>query len=116
MNADTHIPLKPFWTPLVIRIATAGDQASLRGLAELDSVEPLTGAALIAEVGERLVAAISLDTRREIADPFVPTSDVLELLRIRARQLTPRLAPRDAFATRRSTRTPLVRSLRLLLR
>jgi len=34
----------------------------------------------MAEQGDRVVAAISLDERRAIADPFEPTQDVLELL------------------------------------
>lgn len=102
--------------PLIIRLATVTDHAALERLAELDSTEPLIGAALIAELGERLVAARSLTTDREIADPFLPTSEIVELLRIRARQLKPRLAPRVHFATLRPTRIPRARSLRLLSR
>jgi hypothetical protein len=36
---------------------------------------------LIAELDARPVAAISLDGRREIADPFLPTRELVELLR-----------------------------------
>ena len=36
---------------------------------------------LIAEQDERPVAAISLDGRREIADPFVRTRELVALLR-----------------------------------
>jgi hypothetical protein len=100
---------------LVIRIAEPSDRPALQSLAELDSVLPFTGAALIAELDEQVVAAISLANGREVADPFVPTKEILELLRIRAKQLKPRLAPRDRFATLRSMRIRRARSLRSLL-
>lgn len=92
------------------------DRTELTRLAELDSALPLTGTALIAQLDEQLVAAVSLANGREVANPFVPTSEILELLRVRARQLKPRLAPRARFARLRSTRVPQARSLRLLLR
>jgi hypothetical protein len=68
-------------SPITIRKSSDADQRQLRELAELDSAAPIAGPVLIAEVGERPVAAISLDGRREIADPFVPTREVVELLR-----------------------------------
>ena len=52
----------------------------LHRLAELDSARPIDGPVLMAELGDRVVAAISLDERRAIADPFERTQDVLELL------------------------------------
>jgi hypothetical protein len=100
----------------VIRIATAGDRLSLQRLAELDSATPPTGATLIAELRGSAVAALSLNDGSTIADPFVPTSELVELLRVRAKQLRPRLAPRASFVMPRLTRTPPMRSLRLLLR
>lgn len=101
---------------VVIRMADEGDAAAIQRIAELDSTTPFTGAALIAELDDELVAAVSLATWREIADPFVPTKEILDLLRIRARQLKPRLAPRVPFATLRSMRIPRARSPRLILR
>jgi hypothetical protein len=101
--------------PLVIRIAEPSDGPALQFLAELDSVLPFTGAALIAELDGQMVAGISLANGREVADPFVPTTEILELLRIRAKQLKPRLAPRAPFAKLRLMRIPRARSLRLLL-
>jgi hypothetical protein len=80
-------PLEALWSPVVIRIATAGDRASLERLAELDSSAAPTGEMLIGELGKRAVAALSLSDGDVIADPFVPTSDVLALLRLRAAQL-----------------------------
>ena len=67
--------------PITIRRSTASDAPVLRLLAELDSAPPIDGPALIAESGDRPVAAISLDGRREIADPFVRTREVVALLR-----------------------------------
>jgi hypothetical protein len=68
-------------SPITIRPSNHADEHQLRELAELDSAPPIRGPVLIAEVGERPVAAISLDGRREIADPFVPTRELVELLR-----------------------------------
>lgn len=80
-------PLEPLWSPLVIRLATARDQPALERLAELDSRPTSAGTTLIAELRGSAVAAVSLGDGEQIADPFVPTSDITELLRLRARQL-----------------------------
>jgi hypothetical protein len=66
--------------PITIRQSTDSDVVQLRRLADLDSARPLPGPALIAEHGGHAVAAVSLDGRRSIADPFLPTADVVELL------------------------------------
>jgi hypothetical protein len=66
--------------PITIRQSTDSDARELRRLAELDSARPLSGSALIAEHGGHAVAAVSLDDRRSIADPFLPTADVVEML------------------------------------
>ena len=42
---------------------------------------------LLGELMQRPVAALSLRDGRVIADPFTPTADVVELMRMRARQL-----------------------------
>jgi hypothetical protein len=68
-------------TPLTIRRSTESDARVLRLLAELDSAPPIAGPVLMAEQNDRPVAAISLDGRREIADPFVRTREVVALLR-----------------------------------
>jgi hypothetical protein len=67
--------------PITIRQSTDADERQLRLLAELDSAPPIDGPVLVAEQGERAVAAISLDGLREIADPFVRTREVVALLR-----------------------------------
>ena len=80
-------------TPVIaIRRAGADESHELKRLAEMDSKRPLRGDALVAVVDGRLLAAISLDDRRVIADPMVPTEHALALLRTRADQL--QAAPR----------------------
>ncbi len=93
---------QPFWGPIIVRIATAGDRSSLDRLAELDSTERPTGATLIGELQERPVAALSLSDGTVIADPFVATGDVVALLRLRARQLN--TTPRAPFLQRLARR------------
>lgn len=97
MNILTHVPSRPHrasraprepvWGAVVIRLATAGDRPALVRLAELDSQQPPSGPALIGEVAGRAVAAVSLADGRVIADPFVLTGNVVDLLRMRAAQL-----------------------------
>jgi hypothetical protein len=68
-------------TPITIRPSTDADGRALRELAALDSAPPIEGPVLVAELDDRPVAAISLDGRREIADPFVRTRELVALLR-----------------------------------
>ena len=86
--SDLGADAPPFWGSVAIRMATAGDRSSLERLAELDSTDTPTGETLIAELRERAVAALSLDDGTAIADPFVPTGDIVALLRLRAAQLS----------------------------
>jgi hypothetical protein len=65
----------------------ASDQSALVRLAERDSAEVPQGEILGAELDGSLVAAISLATRRVIADPFTRTDQVRSLLELRAGQL-----------------------------
>ncbi len=92
---------EPFWAPIVVRIATAGDRASLERLAALDSAERPAGPTLIGTLMQQPVAALSLSDGTVIADPFVDTRDIVELLRLRARQLG---APARGRSLRRLTR------------
>jgi hypothetical protein len=68
-------------SPITIRPSSDADHRALRELAELDSAPPIAGPVLMAVRDNRPVAAISLDGRREIADPFVRTSELIDLLR-----------------------------------
>jgi hypothetical protein len=72
---------------LTLRICGEADQPALQALAERDSSVVPAGRLLAAEAGGRLLAAISLDTRAVIADPFLRTGDAVDLLRRRAMQL-----------------------------
>ena len=68
-------------SPITFRRSSDADADGLRELAELDSARPMEGPVLLAELNSRPVAAISLDGRRAIADPFVRTRELIDLLR-----------------------------------
>jgi len=74
-------------TRVTLRRAVIGDRERLRALAELDSTEAPTGGVLVAEVDGRLRAALPLDGGRPLADPFHRGAELVDLLRLRARQL-----------------------------
>jgi hypothetical protein len=79
MTADT----------ITIRSAAAADRPVLARLALLDGSRPVPGGTiLVAETGGALHAAWSVEERRPIADPFVPTAQEVALLRARAEQLS----------------------------
>jgi hypothetical protein len=69
---------------LTIRHADASDMGALFRLAALDSAAPLTGDALVAEVGGELWAAVELETGSAIADPFRQSGELVDLLRLQA--------------------------------
>jgi hypothetical protein len=80
---------------LTIRPADLADLAGLDRLAALDSASPPTGHVLVAEVGGELWAAVDVDSGAAIADPFRPSGDLVELLRLHARG--ERRSPRRTF-------------------
>jgi hypothetical protein len=67
---------------LTIRRADSSDTGALVRLAALDSASPPTGEALLAEVGGELWAAVELDSGTAIADPFRPSGEIVDLLRL----------------------------------
>ena len=69
---------------VLIRAARGSDGAELERLAQLDSAELPAGSLLVAEADGRIVAAIASSTGEAIADPFLPTADVVALLELRA--------------------------------
>jgi hypothetical protein len=93
-------------TTLTIRHANVADASDLAQLAAVDSAAPLTGDALVAFVDGEPWAAIELGSGAVVADPFRPSGELVELLRLRAGALTgerprlrrrlPRLLPRAA--------------------
>jgi hypothetical protein len=79
--AHNHTPT------VVIRAARGSDGPALRRLAELDSRPLPGGELLVAETGDEVVAALSVETGARVADPFRRTADVVDLLAYRARRL-----------------------------
>lgn len=72
-------------TAMTIRRADLADLAALDRLAALDSASAPTGEVLVGEVGGELWAALEIDSGRVIADPFRPSGELVELLRVHAR-------------------------------
>jgi len=72
---------------LLIRPASANDEPAIARLSALDERELPAGERLIGEIGGRIVAALEVCSGRAIADPFVATAGVVELLDLRAAQV-----------------------------
>ena len=72
---------------LRIRQARSTDAAALERLAQLDSSHAPAGDVLLAEVGDELWAAFSIDDGHAVADPLRPSADAVLMLGQRARQL-----------------------------
>ena len=70
---------------LTMRRATPEDAQALHALAIIDSSLPLSGDILVAQLDGAVVAAVSVTDDRAIADPFRPSADTVEILRLRAR-------------------------------
>lgn len=70
-----------------IRLAGADEAAALERLAQLAERPVPTGRTLVAEVDGELWAALSLATRSPLVDPFRPSSEIQQLLTLRATQL-----------------------------
>ena len=72
--------------PFLIRESRAGDEAALERLAQLDSRKLPEGSFLLAEIHGEVVAAAPLDVDEEpLGDPFKPTANLRQLLRLQAR-------------------------------
>lgn len=72
---------------VTVRRGRASDAQRLEVLAALDSAPKLQGDVILAEIGDRIVAAMALDGGRAIADPFVRAAAFVQLLEFRAQQL-----------------------------
>ena len=86
---------------IMIRASEAADAGELHRLAALDSVRPIGGPALVAEVDGSILAALPLDGGRAIGDPFSETAHLVELLESHASALNgaaPRPETRGAGA------------------
>src|SRR5215204_3030149 len=90
----------------VIRLAGDADEPALERLAQLDSARPLEHPVLVAEIRGEVAAAIDLDERRTIANPFLHTARLRGQLHARAaafdaRAHTPDVADRIRAALTR---------------
>jgi hypothetical protein len=86
-----------------IRAAIHGDGPALARLAALDSAPVPFGPVLLAEVDGRPAAALAVNEDRVIADPFVRTAEIAEMLRVQARATSEhgeRALPRTLAALR----------------
>ena len=79
--------INPTIHSVVIRSAREADEKALERLAQLDSARTPSAPVLVAEFDGELRAAVSLEDGAAVADPFVPTADMVELLRLRERGL-----------------------------
>jgi hypothetical protein len=91
---------------LVLRRAAAQDDAAVARLAALDGARRPAGELLVAELDDEIVAAAPFDGGRAIADPFVPTAELVGLLQAHIELLSPRRAP----ARRLRVRLPHLRT------
>jgi hypothetical protein len=88
-----------------LRLLGTDEAGFVRRLAALDDAPALDGQVLVAIMGGQAVAALSLHDQRVVANPFIPTSEAVTLLRLRAAQLS--------SPARRALRFPRVRRARL---
>jgi hypothetical protein len=77
----------PRYDAVTIRRATPDDWTAVERLAELEGRTPPSGAALVAEVDERILAVRWIRDDVMLADPFQPTGELVLLLDARARHL-----------------------------
>src|ERR1700712_2235890 len=81
------VAARPVVPTIAIRPAYADELDLVADLAALDSARPLSGDVLLALVDGWPVAAGSLSDGRVVANPMVPSADVVELLRERMSHL-----------------------------
>ncbi len=74
-------------TNLTIRLSHESDAVALGRLAQLDSTFYDGSQVLLAETGDTLLAAMSLDGRFAFADPFERTAEAVAMLGLRVEQL-----------------------------
>ncbi len=109
MSHVTHIDA----TEITIRAARAEDMSEIARVAGRDTHELPAGPLLMAMAGDRVRAAISLTDGSFVADPFHRTTELVEMLRIRAgavrdsrngfgRRSRPRRGSRRALALHRA--------------
>ena len=80
-----------------IRFATAADARAIARLAALDSSRPPRGRVLLGEIEGELWAALGVEDRHGISDPFRPAREILALLRARAKHVSRERPPLAAL-------------------
>ena len=102
-----HHVLMSTSSTIAMKVAASDqDDRVVRKLAELDSSRPPQGPVVVALVDGRPVAAASLVDGGVVADPFVPSADVVELLQARV------AATAQAAARPRRRRFPVIPRIR----
>ena len=89
---------------VTIRPAHPGDALALARLATLDDKPVPVGKVLLAEVRGEPWAAFEVAGGAHVADPFRPSGELVELLRVRAELLQGERSPRRAGLLRRRRR------------
>lgn len=92
-----------------MRIYLSDSDESIARLAGLDSARRPTGRVLVAAIAGEPVAAVTLDGRQVIADPFRRTAAIVSMLQLRAAQLTGRSEARRGGMARRLVRARMPR-------
>jgi hypothetical protein len=72
---------------VTIRRVTPDDWQAVERLSQLEGRRVPEGAALLAEVEDRVLVVRSLQDGATVADPFAPTGELVRLLEARATQL-----------------------------
>jgi hypothetical protein len=75
--------------PVVLRRAVSGDALTLARLQQLDNRTLPAGDRVVAQVGGEVVAAAHVPSGVAVADPFVASGPIAELLSRHARTLQP---------------------------
>jgi hypothetical protein len=89
MHASSNRHQRRLWgADVSIRWAVQGDAPAIARLAELEDRPRPSGAVLIAQARGEVVAALPLEGGEPLADPFQPSTEIIELLAFRARQLS----------------------------
>lgn len=84
---DTTLKRAPY-DDVTVRWAEPRDAEAIRRVAERDSTVAPSGRVLVAQVAGSIAAATSLDEGGTVADPFRPTRDLVDLLELRAAQIS----------------------------
>jgi hypothetical protein len=81
---------------VAVRRARPEDEEAINRVAILDGRKAPAGQVLVAEADGQVIAALSVSDGTRAADPFSWTSDVMELMEMRAEQIAAAGAERQA--------------------